>query len=874
MAYFASAGNSSLAGLGRNGPLRIRYNVTITNITRPQGFDISNSSSSALQRYLLTSSTGQAFTCKYLILSTGLQQAVEMPSAAGRAAVASGLIKTYANAPTDSEAYRGKRVLLLGHGNAAWEFAHHTLDKAAYVHVVGRPTSRLKLALETHYPGNVRAVHGTLLETYNLKSLDGITAAPFERLAFAATSQGGVNVTVIGASGTSSCTRDSLGRPTSRCAFRHPYDVVVACLGWKMDLSIFPHKDTRPLLMPKTGKHPVATPRFEAPGLPGLFFAGTLTHAADFKKASGGFIHGFRYSARALHRFLEEQEQEEEEEEERKMEVEEERCVVDATRREEARISPSTTTGGRALVGLTPLPWPSTPVSTLRGLVALILRRLNGASGLYQMFGALCDVYVFHTLPLPSRKIDIFPGPHAAMYYPWDYYDPEGAPHNNKNNNNNNNNKSSDTGSGLAADIASMQQQRTRAHSAKGLLSHRRLLFSARSRETEAAVNAALSGALREEVPVGAAWAKARYWGSKGVLSSPDSSRNGSIPSPAAAAVDWLQITLEFGPSAPAGSKDPFALNRADVGLRDPERSHFLHPVLRYFHAGSSSSACLGGPTTHSNCPPLSELHLIEDSHAEWGLHTAHVLPLARWLQHLGTMRVGGGNGGIWAPPRPPPLFLGGLLTQFMSVCDGGSTLWWAGSAFPAEGEPDGWWMKLSISAEASLEGLRVLAIHALDPSAPTPLSPYEREYTEGVRAAWAAAAAASSGGDDGGGSRGEEEEVLLGEWKTTPIAPPLADALEEAYGVLTERTQGLGVLSLNARAGGCRLLAEKNGVRVGDVRVFVLDRKGGWEDPAAGELIKGFGVSVDAERAVTPGEGARHIRAISKQHLKGAAGA
>ena len=39
--------------------------------------------------------------------------------------------------------------------------------------------------------------------------------------------------------------------------------------------------------------------------MPGLYFAGTITQVRDFKKSTSGFIHGFRYGVRALHRILE-----------------------------------------------------------------------------------------------------------------------------------------------------------------------------------------------------------------------------------------------------------------------------------------------------------------------------------------------------------------------------------------------------------------------------------------------------------------------------------------------------------------------------------------------------------------------------------------
>ena len=39
---------------------------------------------------------------------------------------------------------------------------------------------------------------------------------------------------------------------------------------------------------------------YESTNVPGLYFAGTLSHGLDWKRAAGGFIHGFRYTAQAL----------------------------------------------------------------------------------------------------------------------------------------------------------------------------------------------------------------------------------------------------------------------------------------------------------------------------------------------------------------------------------------------------------------------------------------------------------------------------------------------------------------------------------------------------------------------------------------------
>lgn len=43
-------------------------------------------------------------------------------------------------------------------------------------------------------------------------------------------------------------------------------------------------------------KYPAVKHNYESVSLPGLFFAGTNTHGLDFRKSSGGFIHGFRYT--------------------------------------------------------------------------------------------------------------------------------------------------------------------------------------------------------------------------------------------------------------------------------------------------------------------------------------------------------------------------------------------------------------------------------------------------------------------------------------------------------------------------------------------------------------------------------------------------
>ena len=70
----------------------------------------------------------------------------------------------------DPEDFEGKRILVVGRGNAAFEVADNALRRAKQVHILGRRSGRVRLAWETHYPGDVRMTHAALLETYMLKS--------------------------------------------------------------------------------------------------------------------------------------------------------------------------------------------------------------------------------------------------------------------------------------------------------------------------------------------------------------------------------------------------------------------------------------------------------------------------------------------------------------------------------------------------------------------------------------------------------------------------------------------------------------------------------------------------------------------------------
>jgi hypothetical protein len=132
-------------------PLRVRYNTSVSRVLAiPQHKGSARFPLKPRFRVVLTD--GSELTCTFLILATGLQEPILLSSPSAAEAVSKGWIRLYQNASTNLSEYTGKRVLLLGRGNAAFEFANHLLEVTAAVHLVGSDSHRLRLAYETHYP--------------------------------------------------------------------------------------------------------------------------------------------------------------------------------------------------------------------------------------------------------------------------------------------------------------------------------------------------------------------------------------------------------------------------------------------------------------------------------------------------------------------------------------------------------------------------------------------------------------------------------------------------------------------------------------------------------------------------------------------------
>ncbi|XP_069593258.1 FAD-dependent oxidoreductase domain-containing protein 2 isoform X2 [Ranitomeya imitator] len=296
--------------------------------------------------FLLEDQMEQEYICNVLLVATGLSLANKVKFSGEEYA------EGYETVSIDPSNFTGQSVLILGRGNSAFETAENILSLTNFIHMIGR--SRVRLSWSTHYVGDLRAINNGLLDTYQLKSLDGLLEGDLSDLALIRDDSGKLYVThkhyqKSNPAGNHNMKPDSmlLQNNLDNFAAREPYDRVIRCLGWKFDFSIF---DRSIKLKSSSGikkKYPILKPNYEAKHSQGLFVVGTASHGIDFRKSAGGFIHGFRYTARSVHRMMENRYHN--------------------------------------------IPWPSTHYSIFQ-LLNVLLRRINEASGLYQMFDVLVDV--------------------------------------------------------------------------------------------------------------------------------------------------------------------------------------------------------------------------------------------------------------------------------------------------------------------------------------------------------------------------------------------------------------------------------------------------------------------------------------------------
>lgn len=279
------------------------------------------------------------YVCDKLIVATGLSK-MKMPgfnSDVKREIKHYGQYDTdYFKKPENLANYRNKSLLLVGNGNAAFELGNLLNPLCSSILILGKKPK--EWAMSTHYTGDLRSIYLPLFDTFLLKSLNGFDTHNGAKFTITQDSaEGKYMLTYI-------C--------SETCATVHNYleenftgvDEVIYCTGWLFDNSIFGF-DVETVI---GGKYPSVDSRYESANNTNLFFIGSLMHSLDFKKSSGGFIHGFRYLIQHFFRLN--------------------------------------------YTGLFDIERIKLTVS-MKELLNHIMQRINYASAIYQMYGELCDLF-------------------------------------------------------------------------------------------------------------------------------------------------------------------------------------------------------------------------------------------------------------------------------------------------------------------------------------------------------------------------------------------------------------------------------------------------------------------------------------------------
>ncbi len=245
--------------------LKIQYNSKVLKISK-----IKN-------KFHVVDRHGNIFVYEKLIIATGLNKEY-IPPISGIE-----LAESYGSFNMRLEKARNKKILIIGKGNSAFETAEYFIEEASHIHLTS--PSKLKMAWDTHFPGNLRAVNNNIIDTYHLKSQNAVLNDSVK--AIEKQGDGFVVTLIYSANGV----EDKLS-----------YDRVINCSGFTYDSTIF-SEECRPHLI-HNNRVPKQTCEWESTNIKGLYFCGTLMQARDYKKTNSSFIHGFRYNIRALNKII------------------------------------------------------------------------------------------------------------------------------------------------------------------------------------------------------------------------------------------------------------------------------------------------------------------------------------------------------------------------------------------------------------------------------------------------------------------------------------------------------------------------------------------------------------------------------------------
>ena len=261
--------------------LNIKYNSEVLEINKEEdgtySLDVIHDGKKDIKEY----------TCTKLVIATGLSKDIRpniVENVKRKIMHYKDYPKDYFKKPENLELFKNKSVLILGGGNSAFELGNLLTPYTSNIIITSR--SRKAWAMSTHYTGDLRSVYIPFYDTFLLKSQNGIDG-----------DAGGVKFYIDQETPNSPYVTSK--KCSAVCPIKHTYrfgpkaefDHVIYCTGWKFDDSIFQFE----MLLTEDEKYPAIKPNYESADNTNLFFIGSLMHSLDFKKSSGGFIHGFRY---------------------------------------------------------------------------------------------------------------------------------------------------------------------------------------------------------------------------------------------------------------------------------------------------------------------------------------------------------------------------------------------------------------------------------------------------------------------------------------------------------------------------------------------------------------------------------------------------
>jgi thioredoxin reductase len=254
---------SALAAFAERGQVRVRYGCEWTGTRRVD------------DGFVVETSDGE-YRCRFAVFAVGVTEPW-LPELSGRE-----LATHYVDAARRPDAYRGKRVVIIGKRNSGFELANGLLPWASEVVLVSPrpvkidvlPQSPLRLRYLQPYEEYVRGGAGTYVVDAAIDRIERV--------------DGALRVVADGTTWPGRLEFDA--------------DIVILATGFEAPLGDLRDLGVATVLNDRV---PALSPFFESISVPGVFFAGNVTMGARGPRKHGvspnsTSVNGFRYNARVL----------------------------------------------------------------------------------------------------------------------------------------------------------------------------------------------------------------------------------------------------------------------------------------------------------------------------------------------------------------------------------------------------------------------------------------------------------------------------------------------------------------------------------------------------------------------------------------------